>query len=377
MPSITASRTTASILSPFSTACASVSAIGSSALRGAARYEPHRDARLVDRRDDRRELVAVAVEHRQGIPGLQPQHAAEMLRLLVGQIDLAAQARARRARRTARSRSRLCASGGSEPGPRAALPAHLPTAYLPAARYTRAHVFFRGQTIGKYRIVSALGSGGFGSVYLAEDTWIDKKVALKVPHKQGLDFSELLKEPRLLASMSHPNIVTVLTAEKQDDIFFIVMEYVAGRDARGEDPSRRRPRRGARARPHLPDLQRGRSRAPRRHPAPRSPAGQHAGVRDRAAQGHRLRHLALPRNRGPRHDHHRQPALHGARAVPRQGRLRQRRLLDRRDDVSDAHRHAPLCDAVAGRSRSADEGRARVVAAAAQPQDSRRASPTS
>jgi serine/threonine protein kinase len=89
-------------------------------------------------------------------------------------------------------------------------------------------MFFRGQTIGKYRIVSSLGSGGFGTVYLAEDTWIDKKVALKVPHKQHLDFSEMLKEPRLLASMSHPNIVTVLTAEKQGDVFFIVMEYVQG-----------------------------------------------------------------------------------------------------------------------------------------------------
>src|SRR5918994_3337292 len=89
-------------------------------------------------------------------------------------------------------------------------------------------MFFRGQTIGKYRILSSLGSGGFGAVYLAEDTWIDKKVALKVPHKQNLDFSEMLKEPRLLASMSHPNIVTVLTAEKQDDVFFIVMEYVTG-----------------------------------------------------------------------------------------------------------------------------------------------------
>jgi serine/threonine protein kinase len=89
-------------------------------------------------------------------------------------------------------------------------------------------VFFRGQTIGKYRILSALGSGGFGSVYLAEDTWIDKKVALKIPHKQNLDFSDMVKEPRLLASMSHPNIVTVLTAEKHDNVFFIVMEYVAG-----------------------------------------------------------------------------------------------------------------------------------------------------
>ena len=89
-------------------------------------------------------------------------------------------------------------------------------------------MFLRGQTIGKYRVLSHLGSGGFGSVYLAEDTWIKKNVAIKVPHKQNLDFSDMLKEPRLLASMSHPNIVTMLTAEKLDDVFFIVMEYVPG-----------------------------------------------------------------------------------------------------------------------------------------------------
>jgi serine/threonine protein kinase len=89
-------------------------------------------------------------------------------------------------------------------------------------------VFFRGQIIGKYKILSTLGSGGFGTVYLAEDTWIDKKVALKVPHKQGVDFGELLREPRLLATLNHPNIVTILTAEKQENVFFIVMEFVAG-----------------------------------------------------------------------------------------------------------------------------------------------------
>ena len=89
-------------------------------------------------------------------------------------------------------------------------------------------MFFRGQTVGKYRILSPLGSGGFGTVYLAADTWIDKKVAIKVPHKQTLDFTELLKEPRLLASLSHPNIVSILTAEKQEGMFFIVMEYVPG-----------------------------------------------------------------------------------------------------------------------------------------------------
>ena len=89
-------------------------------------------------------------------------------------------------------------------------------------------MFLKGQTVGKYRILSPLGSGGFGSVFLAEDTWIHKKVAIKVPHKQNLDFTEMLKEPRLLASLNHPNVVTVLTAEKQDRVFFIVMEYVTG-----------------------------------------------------------------------------------------------------------------------------------------------------
>src|SRR5690349_13743568 len=89
-------------------------------------------------------------------------------------------------------------------------------------------MFFRGQIIGKYKILSTIGSGGFGTVYLAEDTWIGKKVALKVPHKQGVDFGELLREPRLLASLNHPNIVGVTTAEKQDGVFFIVMEYVPG-----------------------------------------------------------------------------------------------------------------------------------------------------
>ena len=89
-------------------------------------------------------------------------------------------------------------------------------------------MLFRGQTLGKYKIIAPLGSGGFGTVYLAQDTWIDKKVAIKVPHRQGLDFGELLREPRLLASVSHPNIVAITTAEKQDNVFFIVMEYVQG-----------------------------------------------------------------------------------------------------------------------------------------------------
>lgn len=89
-------------------------------------------------------------------------------------------------------------------------------------------MLFRGQNLGKYKILAPLGSGGFGAVYLARDTWIDKDVALKVPHKQNLNFSELLREPRLLAALNHPNIVSITTAEKQENVFFIVMEYVKG-----------------------------------------------------------------------------------------------------------------------------------------------------
>jgi serine/threonine-protein kinase len=89
-------------------------------------------------------------------------------------------------------------------------------------------MFLLGQAVGKYQILSNLGSGGFGTVFLAKDVWIDKKVAIKVPHRQSGDFDDLLQEPRLLAALDHTNIVGILTAERVDNVFFIVMEYVKG-----------------------------------------------------------------------------------------------------------------------------------------------------
>jgi serine/threonine protein kinase len=89
-------------------------------------------------------------------------------------------------------------------------------------------MFLLGQAVGKYQILSNLGSGGFGTVFLAKDAWIDKKVAIKVPHRQSGDFDELLQEPRLLAALDHPNIVAIVTAERVNGVFFIVMEYVKG-----------------------------------------------------------------------------------------------------------------------------------------------------
>ena len=90
-------------------------------------------------------------------------------------------------------------------------------------------MFLQGQKVGKYEILRSLGSGGFGSVFLAKDTWLNIKVAIKVPHKQSLELFKLLKEPRLQAALNHPNIVRMISAERENKIFFMVMEYIKGK----------------------------------------------------------------------------------------------------------------------------------------------------
>jgi len=89
-------------------------------------------------------------------------------------------------------------------------------------------VLSKDQTLGKYQILDRLGSGGFGAVYLALDTWVNRKVALKVPHQQQEEIVDLLKEPRIMAGLKHPNIVELITVERKNDIFFMVLEYIDG-----------------------------------------------------------------------------------------------------------------------------------------------------
>lgn len=84
--------------------------------------------------------------------------------------------------------------------------------------------------IDKYKLLEIKGSGTFGTVWLAEDTWIGKKVAIKIPHNQKEEFINLIAEPKLLASLDHPNIVQILTVDKAENIFFMVMEYVDGKN---------------------------------------------------------------------------------------------------------------------------------------------------
>jgi len=88
-------------------------------------------------------------------------------------------------------------------------------------------VLSKDQMLGKYQILDRLGAGGFGTVYLAMDRLLNRKVALKVPHHQT-DEQALLQEPRIMAALKHANIVELITVEKKDDTFFMVLEYVDG-----------------------------------------------------------------------------------------------------------------------------------------------------
>jgi serine/threonine protein kinase len=77
---------------------------------------------------------------------------------------------------------------------------------------------------GKTKIPSTIGSGGFGTVLRRGH--VDRQEGRFRAAAQAVGAStsgELLQELRLLASLDHPNIVTILTAEKQENVFFIVM----------------------------------------------------------------------------------------------------------------------------------------------------------
>ena len=89
-----------------------------------------------------------------------------------------------------------------------------------------------GTTIAQYRVLSSLGEGGMGQVYLALDTRLGRKVALKVlPPNLAKDPSSLqrfLQEARLASALSHPNIAYIYEIGESGDTHFLAMEYVEG-----------------------------------------------------------------------------------------------------------------------------------------------------
>jgi hypothetical protein len=88
--------------------------------------------------------------------------------------------------------------------------------------------------LGKYKLIELLGSGGMGRVFVAEHTTMNRPVALKIISKQlGQDPASLERfftEARAIAALNHPNIVHAYDVDKENDRYYMVMEFVEGQD---------------------------------------------------------------------------------------------------------------------------------------------------
>lgn len=83
---------------------------------------------------------------------------------------------------------------------------------------------------GRYRRIKRLGHGGFGTVWQALDTQLNRTVALKIAHAPDRDTEERMqREARALAAVNHPNCVRVYDLAQEPDGLALVMEYLEGR----------------------------------------------------------------------------------------------------------------------------------------------------
>jgi len=86
----------------------------------------------------------------------------------------------------------------------------------------------------RYRLIEKLGSGGMADVYLADDLLLNREVAVKVLHAQYASdpafIQRFRQEAQSAANLNHPNIVNIYDWGNEGDLYYIVMEYVEGRD---------------------------------------------------------------------------------------------------------------------------------------------------
>ena len=219
---------------------------------------------------------------------------------------------------------------------------------------------------GRYRVVRKLGGGGMADVYLAEDTTLGRRVALKVLLQRFVDDATFVerfrREAKAAAGLNHPNLVSIYDWGEVDGTYYIVMEYVEGETLK--DCIRRRGRlQRQRGGAHRAAAAGGaRLRPPQRHRPPRHQVAEHHHRPRQAGEGHGLRHRPgrrLGHDRGRLHPRH--GAVPGARAGQgRAGRRAHRPVLGRHRALRDAHRRGAL----QGRQRRHRGAQARQRAAA-------------
>lgn len=91
-----------------------------------------------------------------------------------------------------------------------------------------------GKTILNYKIISLIGEGGMGNVYLGEHVSIGRKVAIKVLRPELAGNEEIRKrfmnEAKVMAQLQHPSIVNLIDYHESEDGLFLIMEYVQGKE---------------------------------------------------------------------------------------------------------------------------------------------------
>ncbi|WP_059052315.1 Stk1 family PASTA domain-containing Ser/Thr kinase [Paenibacillus senegalimassiliensis] len=87
---------------------------------------------------------------------------------------------------------------------------------------------------GRYQIIERVGGGGMALVYKAQDILLNRNVAIKVLRQQFVNDEEFIRrfrrEAQSAASLSHPNIVSVYDVGQEEDVHYIVMEYIEGQN---------------------------------------------------------------------------------------------------------------------------------------------------
>ena len=96
--------------------------------------------------------------------------------------------------------------------------------------------FTSGTTFASYRVESLLGRGGMGVVYLAHDPSLERPVALKLIAPELVQNQRVpqrfLREPKLAASLDHPNVIPIYEAGEHEGQLYLAMRYVKGTDLR-------------------------------------------------------------------------------------------------------------------------------------------------
>ncbi len=85
------------------------------------------------------------------------------------------------------------------------------------------------QLIGRFEILSELGKGGQGAVYLAYDPQLDRKVAIKTLRKLGHKTEQLIHEARIVSKLQHPNIITLYDYGEHEETPYLVYAYIEGK----------------------------------------------------------------------------------------------------------------------------------------------------